>query len=181
MALLALSHTPVEHRLYEVMFVQTAAAQQPVGVFGLRRLLSLTGLRSYSSIQRGCGGLVRKLSIESVDGSDGDSQQKAAYHVYAPGEIFERRRVAGVAPYPLEIQPYENSKAFTHAIEKVVARGDLSRREALVTLCCIEGLSNAEIAGRLNIGEQTVKFHLRHIFAKFGVKRRAELVSRLLM
>jgi DNA-binding CsgD family transcriptional regulator len=30
------------------------------------------------------------------------------------------------------------------------------------------------------VSEQTVKFHLRNIFAKIGVKRRAELVSRLL-
>jgi Bacterial regulatory proteins, luxR family len=33
---------------------------------------------------------------------------------------------------------------------------------------------------RLNVSKQTVKFHLRHIFVKFGAKRRAELISRLL-
>jgi len=33
---------------------------------------------------------------------------------------------------------------------------------------------------RLQVSEQTVKFHLRNIFAKVGVRRRAELVSRLL-
>jgi len=48
-------------------------------------------------------------------------------------------------------------------------------------LCCAEGLTNAEIGARLLITEQTVKFHLRNIFVKFGVKRRAELISRLLM
>jgi DNA-binding CsgD family transcriptional regulator len=62
----------------------------------------------------------------------------------------------------------------------VVERNDLSRREALVILCCALGLSNAEIGARLHISEQTVKSHLRQVFDKFGVKRRTELVSRLL-
>jgi DNA-binding CsgD family transcriptional regulator len=45
----------------------------------------------------------------------------------------------------------------------------------------VEGLSNAEIGKRLQISEQTVKSHLRRVFDKFGVRRRTELVSRLLM
>jgi DNA-binding CsgD family transcriptional regulator len=57
----------------------------------------------------------------------------------------------------------------------------LSRREAQVALCCVEGLTNAEIGLRLLVTEQTVKFHLRNIFVKFGVKRRGELIFRLLM
>ncbi len=69
---------------------------------------------------------------------------------------------------------------FNLAIENVVGRDDLSRREALVILCCVEGLSNGEIGERLNISEQTVKFHLRYIFDKFSVRRRTELVSNLL-
>jgi DNA-binding CsgD family transcriptional regulator len=49
-----------------------------------------------------------------------------------------------------------------------------------VALCCVEGMTNAEIGARLRVSEQTVKFHLRNIFSKLGVRRRAELVSRLL-
>ncbi|HCX28418.1 MAG TPA: hypothetical protein DHU55_01390 [Blastocatellia bacterium] len=48
-------------------------------------------------------------------------------------------------------------------------------------MCCVQGLTNAEIGSRLLVTEQTVKFHLRRIFVKFGVKRRAELISRLLL
>ncbi len=67
------------------------------------------------------------------------------------------------------------------ALRKVVENRNLSRREAQVALCCAEGLTNAEIGSRLQVTEQTVKFHLRHVFIKFGVRRRAELISRLLM
>ena len=43
----------------------------------------------------------------------------------------------------------------------------------------IEGY--AEIGKRLLVSTETVKFHFRRIFLKFGVRRRTELVSRLLM
>jgi DNA-binding CsgD family transcriptional regulator len=178
MALLALSHTPVEHRLYEVMHGETINVQRNSGSFSVRRLLGLSGLRSYGSVKRGCEGLVRKRSIESI-GRD-PSQGALQYQVFGPDEIFARRLAAGMRPYPEEICSYEGNHAFGQLIHHVVGRGDLTRREALVTLCCAEGLSNAEIGTRLKIGEQTVKSHLRVIFDKFGVKRRAELVSRLL-
>lgn len=178
MALLALSHTWIEHQLYCVMHAETVAARKQLGTFGVRRLLSLSGLRSHGSVRRGCSGLISKLSVENV--SDGGSRLEAVYRVFSPDEIFTRRRAAGLAPYPEELRAYECNQAFYQAIEHVVRRNDISRREALVILCCAEGLSNAEIGQRLRISEQTVKFHLRHIFDKFGVKRRTELVSRLL-
>ena len=73
------------------------------------------------------------------------------------------------------------NRSFERVIQRVVENKNLSRREAQVALCCVEGLTNAEIGLRLLVSEQTVKFHLRHIFIKFGVRRRAELISRLLL
>jgi DNA-binding CsgD family transcriptional regulator len=88
---------------------------------------------------------------------------------------------SGLAPFPDEIRGYASNRAFGQLIQRVVERNDLTRREALIVLCCIEGMSNAEIGKRLAIGEQTVKSHLRRVFDKFGVKRRTELLSCLLM
>jgi DNA-binding CsgD family transcriptional regulator len=179
MALLALSHTAIEHRLYEVMHTETRAVSRTAGSFSIRRLLGLSGLRSYGSVRRGCSGLMQKLSIESI-GQD-DFQRTAHYRVFTPEEIFERRRAAGLVPYPDEVKGYESNRAFGSLIQRLIGRNDLTRREASVVLCCVEGLSNAEIGKRLQISEQTVKSHLRRVFDKFGVKRRTELVSRLLM
>ncbi len=53
----------------------------------------------------------------------------------------------------------------------------LSARELEVVQLVADGLSNAEIAARLYIGETTVKTHLVHIFDKFDVGSRTAAVS----
>jgi DNA-binding CsgD family transcriptional regulator len=179
MALLALSHTAIEQRLYEVMQIQTLSLGRTHDTFSVRRLLVLSGLRSYGSVRRGCAGLVRKLSVEALVGDD--IQRGCLYRVFSPEQIFARRQAAGLDPYPSYLRDYENNRVLGLLMRNVVGRQDLSRREGLVVLCCAEGLSNAEIGGRLGISEQTVKSHLRQIFVKCGVKRRAELVSLILM
>lgn len=55
----------------------------------------------------------------------------------------------------------------------------LTPREFQVLRWLVQGKCNKEIARRLGIEEQTVKNHLRPIFQKFGVARRAELVVRV--
>ncbi|MFT4226167.1 response regulator [Micropruina sp.] len=54
----------------------------------------------------------------------------------------------------------------------------LTRREAEVLALIVDGLGNAEIAGRLFVGVTTVKTHINAIFAKLGVRTRAEAIAR---
>jgi DNA-binding NarL/FixJ family response regulator len=53
----------------------------------------------------------------------------------------------------------------------------LTRREHEVLLLLTEGHDNRTIAAKLFIAETTVKFHLHNIMDKFGVHKRAALVS----
>jgi DNA-binding CsgD family transcriptional regulator len=187
LALVALSHSPVERRLYTAMLsARNASANQSEtqpDVFTVRTLMELTGIISLSTIRRGLEGLVAKFSIEreARPNGNGTRDHAAAYRVFAPEQVIARREERGMKSYAKGIESGVRTRAFERVIQRVVDNKNLSRREAQVALCCVEGLTNAEIGSRLMVSEQTVKFHLRHIFIKFGVKRRAELISRLLL
>jgi DNA-binding CsgD family transcriptional regulator len=196
LALVALSHTPVERRIYAAMLAaapgatnaaneqpQNQSAENHPAVFTVRTLMDLTGIVSLSTIRRGLEGLVSKFSIEREVKANGNGTREhtSAYRVFPPDQVIARREERGMKSYAKGIESGVGGRAFERVIQRVVENKNLSRREAQVALCCVEGLTNAEIGLRLMVSEQTVKFHLRHIFIKFGVRRRAELISRLLL
>src|SRR6266446_319622 len=181
LALVALSHTVVEHQLYCAMLAEISSVGTRVASFTTRGLMSLTGIVGYSTVRRGLTGLGNKLSIErqKVAGNNGNHQPQTVYLVFTPEEILERRRAVGLPAYPKGLENEHGPTTLGRAVKRVIDVESLSRREAQVTLCCAQGLTNAEIGTRLQVSEQTIKFHLRNIFVKFGVRRRTELVSRL--
>jgi DNA-binding CsgD family transcriptional regulator len=63
-------------------------------------------------------------------------------------------------------------------VRAVNARGMslLSKRELQVVRCLAEGLSNRQIADRLELSQHTVKNHLFRVFDKLGVSSRIELL-----
>ena len=68
-------------------------------------------------------------------------------------------------------------KRFVHQADH--ARHDaLTDREMQVLRLVTEGLRNREIATRLEISENTVKYHLKNILEKLHAESRAELVGR---
>lgn len=181
-ALVALSHSAVERRLYTSMLLASEGINNGGQLFSVRSLMELTGIQSLSTVRRGLEGLVSKFSVEREGRAhaDGPRDQGVAYRVFPPEEVIARRNENGFVTYGKGITS-TGDRSFERVIQRVAENKNLSRREAQVVLCCVEGLTNAEIGLRLMVTEQTVKFHLRHVFIKFGVKRRAELISRLLL
>ena len=57
------------------------------------------------------------------------------------------------------------------------ARQGLTQRESEILSLVVTGLSNRGIAGRLVIGEETVKTHLSSIYRKLGVNDRTSAAA----
>jgi DNA-binding NarL/FixJ family response regulator len=56
----------------------------------------------------------------------------------------------------------------------------LTEREREVLALAAEGHTNAQIASRLHVSENTIKFHLQKLFLKMGVSNRTEAAARYL-
>jgi len=87
------------------------------------------------------------------------------------------RAIAAVARGEAAIDPAVQH----HLVEAVAAKPKLPHgltpREAEVLALIAQGVSNGEIATRLFVSEATVKSHVNHLFAKTGVRDRAQAVS----
>lgn len=64
-----------------------------------------------------------------------------------------------------------------HPVEWEAACSSLTAREREVSALVATGLSNKEIARRLDVSDGTVKLHLHNIYGKAGVKNRTALAA----
>jgi DNA-binding CsgD family transcriptional regulator len=88
-----------------------------------------------------------------------------------------RQTAAALGSEPLLARANELAKASRgHAFEDEPWR-PLTVREFAVARLIADGLTNAEIAVRLDIAPKTVSAHVEHILAKLGAARRAEVAS----
>ena len=72
----------------------------------------------------------------------------------------------------------EVTQALIHAGSRPAELGhDLTTRERAVLALMVRGLSNTEIADLLFVSPSTIKSHVSHILAKFGVAGRTEAVA----
>jgi DNA-binding NarL/FixJ family response regulator len=70
------------------------------------------------------------------------------------------------------------SKFLDAMVNRPAAKGlsRLTKREREILELLRENLANKEIAARLNISLDTVKFHISNLLQKFGVQRRTDLI-----
>jgi two-component system nitrate/nitrite response regulator NarL len=84
--------------------------------------------------------------------------------------VFDRSFVERLVPAPAASQ--------TEGAAARQERDELTPREQEVLALLAEGLSNKEIASRLDISDHTAKFHVNSILQKMGAQKRVEAVVR---
>ena len=101
-----------------------------------------------------------------------------------PGDISPEQLVAAlqaVASGLIVLHPANRNEVLPAGSAATRALGELAesltRRELEVLQMLAAGLSNKEIAARLNISEHTAKFHVASILGKLGAGSRTEAVA----
>jgi DNA-binding CsgD family transcriptional regulator len=75
-----------------------------------------------------------------------------------------------------EFSPSKQSEVFANIMEL----GQLTRRESEIAALLLAGKTYRMVAGELHLSENTVKTHIKNIYAKFNIQSKAELI-RVLM
>jgi DNA-binding NarL/FixJ family response regulator len=141
------------------------AATAAIAGDGLGRVLVLTTFESddmvLDAIAAGASGYLLKRSTPE--------QLIDAVRVVADGEAVLAPSIAAGVVRRLQRLPRFAQTASARV-------GDLTPREHEILLLVAQSLTNAEIATRCSLSEGTVKTHVKHVFAKLGLRDRAQAV-----
>ncbi len=118
------------------------------------------------------------LSIQELHKNLLDQCQ--AYSLILPPSSGEARTIVAQLQGQLEGIRQELGSLLEELESKDPIENPLSKRENEVLLLVSEGHPNKEIAYRLSISDRTVQFHIKSIFTKKQVSRRAEAATEAL-
>jgi DNA-binding NarL/FixJ family response regulator len=114
---------------------------------------------------------------------------------YSDGESMRAALEGGAAGFALKTEPPQQTVASIRQVYRgqlvfpLAARRWLLRTPALaeptqptdremeILALVSEGLTNAQIAHRLRVSDNTVKFHLQNVYLKLGVRNRTEAAA----
>ena len=76
--------------------------------------------------------------------------------------------------------PYKNidrSQEANSFLKVLSGKKPLTKKELLVSELLLNGLKSDDMATKLNVTLPTIKFHLKNIYTKLGIKGRREIVK----
>jgi DNA-binding NarL/FixJ family response regulator len=130
--------------------------------------------------------------LESLRG-DHPAVRVLVLTAYSDGESMRAALEGGASGFALKTEPPQQTVASIRQVYRgqlvfpLAARRWLLRaapeptqptdREMEILALVSEGLTNAQIARRLRVSDNTVKFHLQNVYLKLGVRNRTEAAA----
>jgi DNA-binding CsgD family transcriptional regulator len=141
----------------------------------------------------------KKNEIESLQKDNETNKQKliarnrlilllilAVFIIIVVAYIFRQRDMQKLNSMETELQKYllqikdsKSNKTSERDIKKLAVKNTLSEREAEVLYFINEGMSNAEIAKKIFVSTNTIKYHIKNIYLKLDVKNRVEALNKI--
>ncbi|MFQ5889789.1 MAG: response regulator [Gemmatimonadota bacterium] len=130
--------------------------------------------------------------------SEGHPVRVLVLTAYSDGESMRAALEGGADGYALKTEPPQQTVTSIRQVQAgqlvfplaakrwllggsaPAGSGQLTDREREVLALVAEGLTNAQIARRLRVSGNTVKFHLQNLYMKLGVSNRTEAAARYL-
>jgi DNA-binding CsgD family transcriptional regulator len=159
---------------------------------GLRLTARITGVRAQLSLAAGdvraaASGLTE--AVELLDDDDPLLDRADLHHILGRVLLAQGRRRAGLDHLHVahDLLASVSAEPFVRRVEADLIKAgiprspragsplDLTERERDVVALVAKGLTNKEVAAELYVGDKTVEYHLRNVFAKLGVTSRRQL------
>jgi DNA-binding NarL/FixJ family response regulator len=175
----------------EALRIQVRRLQAEVPIFDAATLEEFAA----SVTQNGAPGLiVTELDLQGASGLSAVSQLKTLYP-HCPLVVFTQNSAAlfedaaiaaGADVFLHKSMPLTEISGVLRALLAVDSEldseignsfGKLSKRQKQLMTMLHEGLSNRDIAARIDISEHTVKVHLWRLFRKLGVNSRTQALA----
>ncbi len=163
----------------------------PIGLIIFNRELDIVYLNKKASLF--LDNFTLPEEIKTISRRIFDAIKKNLFEEVFPGEIYLTKKFDGSHSNWL-FRIYVNSKkqplVYILIFEETISNKldmnhirqqyKLTRRETDILRRVLDGKKNSDVAGELDISEQTVKDHLSNIYAKTNTKNRIELMRKLI-
>jgi DNA-binding NarL/FixJ family response regulator len=142
-----------------------------LGISGIKLLQKIK--EKYSNVA-----ILLMTGFASVDTAIEALRSKASDYIIKP--CTKKQILFGIKNAIKKDKPYKNKKTNLDAnsnLKVLSGKKPLTKRELFVYECLLCGLKGAEMATKLNVTLPTIKFHLKNIYSKLGIKGRREIVK----
>jgi DNA-binding NarL/FixJ family response regulator len=137
----------------------------------------ISGLKLLENIKEKYSGVLVLLmtGYSSIDSAIGALRLGASDYILKP--CSKKKILSSIKNTFKKNTEYKNKEDVSNSLKVLSGKKPLTKKESLVFEYLLHGLKSCEIATKLDVTLPTIKFHLKNIYSKLGIKGRREIVT----